>query len=76
MALKTTTHNDGSPMGNAYIGEEFKGLGICPEKDCEYNGLYFKCHKPCFEQCVTYIKRQKENNSKSGSELVKIIFED
>ena len=56
-------HRDGSPLGNARVhSEHFIGLEICPDKGCRllkgYLGGYFKCYRPCFNQCVTRLTRK------------------
>ena len=55
-----TMHNDGSPLGNWYINSDlFRGLGMCPDKECDVFEKCIKCYFPFFTTCKTYIERHK-----------------
>ena len=56
--IDESMHDDGSPLGNASIfSDAYAGLGLCPDKECPSLEKYFKCYRPGFIQCVTYIER-------------------
>ena len=59
-SIEEVVHSDGSPLGNANIGSgSHKGMGICPDKSCPSYEMYFKCYRPCFSRCKTYLQRDK-----------------
>jgi len=58
------THTDGSPLGNACVdSEEYINLAVCPYKDCDSYGRFFKCYQPeSFIKCKTYLSKKLKLN--------------
>ena len=73
MEMDRSMH-DGSKKGNAPMSAVLYGdLAVCPEKDCPSLGAQFKCYKPCYTECNTYIERNDREASEIDSELVEMV---